>query len=64
MDEHKFQTIEMTRQIRDKNYKRLLGKSQAERILYYQELAHQMEKKVPALLKTIKDQSAQSVTDH
>ncbi|HKY54978.1 MAG TPA: hypothetical protein VJM08_11760 [Anaerolineales bacterium] len=53
MDKKKINTIEMTRKIRDKHAKSLMGKSRAERIAFYRERAKKMEKKIPTLLKTI-----------
>ena len=49
----KINTIDMTRKIRDKHAKRLIGKSRAERIAFYRERAKKMEKKIPALLKEL-----------
>ncbi len=53
MDVKKIDTIEMTRQIREKNARQLVNKSHAERIAFYRERAKKMEKKIPALLKEI-----------
>ena len=43
--------VEMTRQIRDKNYQRLLGLSRTERLAYYREHARLMDAKAEQLLK-------------
>jgi hypothetical protein len=53
MDAKKINTIEMTRNIREKNAKQLKNKSHAERIAFYRERARKMEKKIPALLEEI-----------
>jgi len=53
MEAKKIKTIEMTRKIRDKNAKRLAGKSHAERIAFYRERAKKMEKKLPVLLSEL-----------
>ena len=47
--------VEMTRQIRDNNYQRLLGLSRAERLAYYREHARLMDAKAKKLWK--KDRS-------
>jgi hypothetical protein len=53
MESKKIKTIEMIRKIRDKNAKRLAGKSHAERITFYRERAKKMEKKIPVLLSEL-----------
>ena len=55
MDKKKINTIEMTRKIRDEYAKQLAGKTHAERIAFYRERAQKLEKKIPALLKTIEE---------
>ena len=53
MESKKIKTIEMIRKIRDKNAKRLAGKSHAERITFYRQRAKKMEKKIPVLLSEL-----------
>jgi|GEM_PF-1668696 len=53
MEVKKIDTIEMTRQIRDKNARHLAGKSHAERMAFYRERAKKMEKKIPVLLSEL-----------
>lgn len=48
----KVEAVEMTRQIRDKNYQRLLGLSHAERLAFYREQARLMNAKAATLGKT------------
>jgi len=49
----KIKAVEMTRQIRDKNYERLRGMSRAERLEYFREQARLMNEKAETLLKSI-----------
>jgi ABC-type Zn uptake system ZnuABC Zn-binding protein ZnuA len=53
MDKNKINTIEMIRNIRDENAKRLAGKSHVERIAFYREQAKKLEKKLPVLLSEL-----------
>jgi len=53
MDKKNIDTIEMIRMIRDRNARRLAGKSYAERIAFYRERAKKMEKKIPVLLSKL-----------
>ena len=53
METNNIKTLEMTRNIREKNARQLAGKSHAERIAFYREQAKKMELKMPALLKEL-----------
>ncbi len=52
MAQQKIKAVEMTRQIRDKNYQRLLSLSHAERLAFYREQARLMNIKAAKLAKT------------
>jgi len=51
MDTPKIKTLELTRQIRDRNSQHLEGKSRQERLEYYREQSVKMEIAVSQLLK-------------
>ena len=53
MEAKKIKTIEMTRKVREKNARRLAGKSRAERIAFYREQAKKMQMRTPVLLKEL-----------
>ena len=54
METNNIKTIEMTRAMRDKNARELTGKTQAERIAFYQEKAAKVQIQTPVLPKESK----------
>lgn len=54
----KIKAVEMTRNIRERNHKRLQGMSRAKRLAFYREQAKRMNAKAARLTKTKKSKLA------
>lgn len=59
MEKQKINAVEFIREIRDEHYRQLIGKSNKERIDFFQQRAQNMLRKIPII---IKDQNHQIKT--